>query len=97
MTLRHLLEEVAGMAGRRPPRIALNADMLMPLARLAEGWTRLSRGREPMLTRDALRMAKKKMYFSSAQAERAIGYVHRPATSAITDAVDWFRANGYLN
>jgi dihydroflavonol-4-reductase len=97
MTLRQLLEEVAALAGRRPPRIALNADMLMPMALLAEGWTRLSRGRDPMLTRDALRMSKKKMYFSSAYAERTIGYAYRPATSAIADALDWFRINGYIH
>jgi dihydroflavonol-4-reductase len=97
MTLRQVLEAVAAQAGRRAPRIALNADMLMPMAMLAEGWTRLSRGREPMLTCDALRMSKKKMYFSSAHAESAIGYVHRPATAAIADALDWFRANGYIH
>jgi dihydroflavonol-4-reductase len=97
MTLRHLLEAVAMRAGRRAPRLALNADMLMPVALLAEGWTRLSRGREPMLSCDALRMSKKKMYFSSAYAENAIGYVHRPADAAIVDALDWFRTNGYIH
>jgi dihydroflavonol-4-reductase len=97
MSLRQLLEAVATQAGRRAPRLALNADMLMPVALIAEGWTRLSRGREPMLTCDALRMSKKKMYFSSARAESAIGYVHRPAAAAIADALDWFRANGYLH
>ena len=70
--------------------------MLMPVAWLAEGWTRLCHGREPMLTCDALRMSKKKMYFSSAHAERALGYIHRPAEAAIVDALHWFRANGYI-
>jgi dihydroflavonol-4-reductase len=97
MTLRQLLEAVASQAGRRAPRVALNAGMLMPVARLAEGWSRLSGGREPMLTCDALRMAKKKMYFTSAHAENEIGYVHRPAKAAIADALDWFRANGYIH
>jgi dihydroflavonol-4-reductase len=41
-------------------------------------------------------MAKKKMFFSSAKAERDLAYTHRPPTDALRDAIDWFRANGYL-
>jgi dihydroflavonol-4-reductase len=36
------------------------------------------------------------MYFSSARAMRELGYAARPAREAITDAVAWFDANGYL-
>ena len=49
---------------------------------------------EPMVTVDALRMAKKKMYFTSAKAERELGYTSRPAREAIAEAVAWFRSNG---
>jgi dihydroflavonol-4-reductase len=97
MSLHQLLDAVAVQAGRRPPRIALNADLLMPVAWAAEGWTRLWHLREPMLTRDALRMSKKKMYFSSDRGEGALGYVHRPAEKAIADALVWFRDNGYMH
>jgi len=41
-------------------------------------------------------MSKKKMYFSSARAETELGYAHRPAREALADAIDWFKANGYL-
>jgi dihydroflavonol-4-reductase len=53
-------------------------------------------GREPFITRDGVRMARKKMYFSSAKAARELGYAPRPAREAIADAVGWFRVNGYL-
>ena len=43
-----------------------------------------------------VRMARKKMFFSSAKAERELGYTHRPADQALNDAVTWFRDNGYL-
>src|SRR5579884_2161805 len=53
-------------------------------------------GREPFITRDGVRMARKKMYFTSAKAARELGYRARPAREAIADAVAWFKANGYL-
>jgi dihydroflavonol-4-reductase len=96
LALSRLLAIVAQHVGRSPPRLSLNANMLMPLAWCCELWSRLAGGRAPMLTCDALRMSKKKMFFSSARAERELGYTHRPAEIAIADAVDWFRANGYI-
>ena len=36
------------------------------------------------------------MFFTSAKAERELGYTHRPAREAIADAVAWYRANGFL-
>jgi dihydroflavonol-4-reductase len=51
---------------------------------------------EPFATVDGLKMSKKKMYFSSARAEKELGYRHRPGPEALSDAVAWFRENGYL-
>ena len=49
-----------------------------------------------MLTRDALKMASHHMFFSSAKAERELGYTARPHTEALADAIAWFREAGYL-
>jgi dihydroflavonol-4-reductase len=49
-----------------------------------------------MLIRDTLRMARKHMFFSSAKAERELGYKYRPAAEGLADAVAWFRDAGYL-
>ena len=35
------------------------------------------------------------MFYSTAKAERDLGYKARPARVAIKDAMTWFRANGY--
>jgi dihydroflavonol-4-reductase len=48
------------------------------------------------LTVDGLRMSKHRMFFSSAKAERDLGYKARPYTEALKDALAWFRANGRL-
>jgi len=93
--LKDLLAEVAKRVGRKPPTISLPIAPLMPLAHVSEAWGRLT-GKEPMLTRDALKMARYKMFFSSERAKAELGYSHRPWQQAVGDALDWFRAQGMI-
>ena len=96
MSLGAILAEIAALVGRKPPKVKLPHGLILPFAYAAEGVARLT-GREPFTTVDGIRMARKKMYFSSAKATEALGYQPRPAIEALRDAVDWFRANGYLD
>jgi dihydroflavonol-4-reductase len=41
-------------------------------------------------------MARKTMFYSSAKAERELGYRARPAEQALRDAIEWFSEQGYL-
>lgn len=95
LTLAALLALVAVEAGRAPPRIRLPAPLLWPVALASEALARLA-GIEPLVTRDHLRMARKKMFFSSAKAAAELGYAPRPARAAVADAIAWFRANGMV-
>jgi dihydroflavonol-4-reductase len=95
LTLADILGRIARLAGRRPPRIRLPRAAIFPLAYAAEGLARITR-REPFVTVDGLRMARHRMFFSSAKAERELGYEARPAAEAIADAVAWFRARGMI-
>ena len=90
MDMRTLLALVAQAAGRRPPRIKLPHAALYPVALASEGLARIA-GIEPIVTRDILAMARKKMFFSSAKARAELGYAPRPAREAVADAVAWFR------
>jgi dihydroflavonol-4-reductase len=54
-------------------------------------------GREPFATVNGLRMAKYCMFFSSAKAERELGYRARPHGEALVDAIEWFRSAGRLS
>jgi dihydroflavonol-4-reductase len=85
---------VAGLAGRKPPTVQLPHGLVLPVAYVAEAWARLT-GAEPFATVDGVRMARKKMYFSSAKAQEQLGYAPRPAEQAIADAFAWFRSNKY--
>ena len=94
-SLRELLAAIAGLTGRRAPTVNLPRAPLYPLAWAAETVARVT-GKEPFVTRDALKMASHHMFFTSAKAERVLGYGARPYVEALSDALAWFRASGYL-
>ena len=95
VTLRQMLADIAALAGRKAPTINLPRGPLYPLASLFEAVAQIT-GKEPMLTRDALTMSKRHMFFTSAKAEAELGYSARPYREAIADAMAWFTAQGYI-
>jgi len=89
LTLREILGYIAELTGHHAPRLRLPVRGLVPVAYLSEWWGRLC-GTEPRITLDALQMARKQMFFSSAKATRDLGYQPRSVSEAFRDAVDWF-------
>jgi dihydroflavonol-4-reductase len=95
LSLREILEMIARLEGRNPPRIRLPYGLVLPIAYVAEGFARLT-GRSGRITLEGVRMSRKKMFFSSAKAARELGYRWRPPLQAFEDAIRWFRDNGLL-
>jgi dihydroflavonol-4-reductase len=95
MTLREILIEIAQLVGRRPPRIRLPSGMVLPIAYAAEFVSRLTGG-TTRVTVEGVRMARKRMFFSSEKAARELGYQWRAAPKAFEDAVIWLREQGLL-
>lgn len=95
MTLQEILIQVTRIAGRSAPRIQLPHGVVLPIAHMAEAWARLT-GSSTRITVEGVRMARKRMYFSSAKAARELGYTWRDPAIAFQDAVRWFRDAGYL-
>ncbi len=95
LPLRDILIEITRQAGCSPPRVKLPHGVVLPIAYVAEWIARLT-GRPTRVTVDSVRMARKRMYFSSDKAARELGYGFRPAALAIADALEWFGAEGYL-
>jgi len=96
MTLREILVEIARLVGRKPPRIRLPSGVVMPIAYVAEAVARVT-GRPTRVTVEGVRMARKRMFFSSAKAVRELGYQWRPPTQAFADAITWFGEQGRLS
>ena len=93
LPLATILAEIAGMYGRRPPRLRLPHAAVLPLALLSQTWSRFFGG-VPFATVDGIRMARKRMFFTSERARRELSYAPRPAGEALRDAVAYFAARG---
>ena len=96
LTMKALLEELASVSGLSAPLIRLPYTPIYAVAGLSEIFARLA-GREPRLTRDTLRMSRHSMFYSPAKAVRELGLPQTPVRAALSDAVEWFRANGYVS
>jgi dihydroflavonol-4-reductase len=92
LTYRDLFSMIAEEVGVRPPRIPLLRRLLLGLGRAAETAGRLSGSRLAVPFDEGLAVAaSSRLFYSSAKAERELGYASRPAREAIRDAVRWYR------
>ena len=82
MTLRQILTEIAGLVGRKPPSIRLPTGVVLPIAYVAEAICPANRA-PGRITVEGVRMARKRMFFSSEKAKRELGYEWRPPTEAL--------------
>jgi dihydroflavonol-4-reductase len=95
LTLKQFLDRMAAMTGLPSPTMCVPNSIAMTFAFFDEWVTGRIRGQEPRATVEAVRMGKKKMFASSAKAERDLGYQARPIDNALQAAIHWFRAHGY--
>jgi dihydroflavonol-4-reductase len=75
--------------------VRLPRRAVYPIAFASELIARFTR-REPFATLDGLRMAKYRMFFTSAKAQSELGYTARPTVDALRDAISWFRQAGMI-
>jgi dihydroflavonol-4-reductase len=94
MTLREILEALAKLSARPAPKIRLPYAAAW-LFGAAETTLASLTGRAPRAPLEAVRMAGKKAWFSSAKAERELGWRPGPVEPALARAIEWFRHNQY--
>lgn len=95
LTLKEILGLLSDISGRPAPRLEIPYSVAMAFARLGSAWASLS-GKPPRASVDAVRMARKKMFVSSAKAERELGFRPSQARDALARAVCWYQENGYV-
>jgi dihydroflavonol-4-reductase len=94
LTLAEIFARLAGITGRPAPRWRMPYAVAWLGAAVLEGLAR-ARGRTPRVSLTAVRMARKRMFFSPAKAVAELGLPQTDVDEALRDAVQWFSAHGY--
>ena len=95
LTLKQILDKLGQVTGLPSPKVKLPYFVAFAAGVVDEAVTGLLLRREPRATVDTVRMGKKKMFASSAKAQRELGWKIVPIDGALRRAVEWFQANGY--
>jgi len=95
LTLKQILDKLGAITGLPSPIIRVPYVIALATGVVDEIVTGRIRGKEPRATIDAVRMGRKKMFVTSAKAEREVGWRTVAVDNALRRAVEWFRANGY--
>ncbi|MGH9638319.1 MAG: hopanoid-associated sugar epimerase, partial [Candidatus Angelobacter sp.] len=96
LTLKQILDKLSALTGIRSPTMKVPHGVAMAFAAFDQFFTGSVRRKEPRATIDAVKMGRKKMFASSAKAERELDYKLVPVEDALCRAVDWFRDHGYV-
>jgi dihydroflavonol-4-reductase len=96
LTLKQILNKLGAISGLPSPKLKLPYFVAYAAGFVDETISGRLLGREPRATVETVRMGKKKMWASSAKAERELGWKLVLADDALRRAVDWFRANHYV-
>lgn len=94
LTLEQILGKLAGLSGKAAPKVRLPWIVALVAGLFSTGLAAVT-GQAPRVPLDAVRMARKRMWVSSAKAERELGFRPSGADLALGKAVRWFEANGY--
>ena len=87
-----VLEEITGIAA---PKVRIPYFVALSAAYVDERISSFS-GKPPKAPLAGVRMAKYKMFFDPSKAVRELGMPQTPPKQALSDAVEWFRAKGYV-
>ncbi len=95
LSLKQILDKLAAITGLPSPRVKLPYAIALATGVVDTAIRGVLLRREPRVTIDAVRMGRKKMFVSSAKAERELGWQIVPVDSALRRAVEWFREYRY--
>ena len=94
-TMKEMLLNLEEITGIRAPRLRVPYAVAMRAAEVSE-MIAFFTGKPPKAPMAGVKMAKYKMWFSAHKAITMLGLPQTPPKQALADAVEWFRANGYV-
>lgn len=95
MTLEQILRELSILTGLKAPKIKVPHALAMGAAHVSELISRWNK-KPPLVEKEAVILAKKRMFFSSEKAVRELGLPQGDARIALRKAVAWYLKHGYV-
>jgi dihydroflavonol-4-reductase len=95
LTLKQILDKMSAITALPSPTAKIPFAIAAGYAFFEELITGRMLGRQPRATLEEVRMGRKKMFASSAKAERELGFRVVPVYQALRAAIDWFCAHSY--
>jgi dihydroflavonol-4-reductase len=95
LTLKDLLDALAGITGLRAPGMKIPHGVALGVAYVESAFSRLF-GKEPQIPVEGVKIAQHKMFVDCSRAHRELGFQPGPVAAALERAVRWYQANGYV-
>lgn len=95
LTFREAWRQIAGLVGKRGPRLPMGPIFRAIAVPVCDLRTWLA-GEEGAANSAAIALGRQSHCFSSAKAQRELGYQIRPLDQTLRDTWDWFREHGYV-
>lgn len=94
-TMKEALDVLEELTGIPAPKMKIPYFVALGAAHVNEAISAIT-GKPPKAPLAGVQMAKYKMFFNPAKAIRELGLPQTPPRKALTDAVEWFKNNGYV-
>jgi dihydroflavonol-4-reductase len=95
LTLKQMLDALAGITGLPAPRLKIPHGLALGVAYANTAFSRLV-GREPGIPVEGVKIARHMMFVDCTRAQRELGFKAGPVAAALERAVRWYEANGYI-
>ena len=96
MTLAEIMAEIAALTDLPPPRLRLPYAVAWAAGAVSTAVSTWVTHRPPAIALEAVRMARRRMYFDPTKAVRELGLPQTPVREAFADALTWFEESGRI-
>ncbi len=96
LTLKQMLDALSKITGLPAPRLKISHNVALGVAYASTIFSRLI-GKEPGIPVEGVKIAQHKMFVDCARSQRELGFKAGPVAAALTRAVRWYEANGYVS
>ncbi len=97
VSLNEILGMLAAITGKRRPTIQIPYSVAWLAGFASTKYSDWVSKRPPAVALEAVKMARRHMYFDSSKAVAELGLPQTPVEKGLEDAVEWFSRHGYFN